>query len=38
VVQIIISGDTLQMGLNNLIKLAKEKTSNIIIIPPTIMN
>ena len=33
-----ITFDTVEMGLNNLIKLAKEKTSNIIIIPPTIMN
>lgn len=33
-----IDFDTIEKGLNNLIKTAKEKTNNIIIIPPTIMN
>ena len=33
-----ITFDTIEKGLNNLIKIAKEKTDNIIIIPPTIMN
>ena len=33
-----ISFDTVEKGLNNLVKTAKEKTNNIIIIPPTIMN
>ena len=33
-----ITFDTIEEGLNNLIKTAKEKTDNIIIIPPTIMN
>ena len=33
-----ITFDTIEIGLNNLIKIAKEKTDNIIIIPPTIMN
>ena len=33
-----ITFDTVEKGLNNLIKTAKEKTENIIIIPPTIMN
>ena len=33
-----ITFDTVEKGLNNLIKTAKEKTDNIIIIPPTIMN
>lgn len=33
-----ITFDTVEKGLNNLIKIAKEKTDNIIIIPPTIMN
>ena len=32
-----INFDTVEKGLNNLIKTAKEKTNNIIIIPPTIM-
>ena len=32
-----ITIDTVEKGLNNLIKTAKEKTNNIIIIPPTIM-
>ena len=32
-----ITFDTIENGLNNLIKIAKEKTNNIIIIPPTIM-
>ena len=33
-----ITFDTVDKGLNNLIKMAKEKTKNIIIIPPTILN
>ena len=33
-----ITFDTVEEGLNSLIKTAKEKTNNIIIIPPTIMN
>ena len=33
-----ITFDAIEEGLNNLIKAAKEKTNNIIIIPPTIMN
>lgn len=32
-----ITFDTVEKGLNNLIKTAKEKTKNIIIIPPTIL-
>ncbi|MBQ3642347.1 hypothetical protein II906_10565 [bacterium] len=32
-----ITFDTVEKGLNKLIKTAKEKTNNIIIIPPTIM-
>ena len=33
-----VTFDTVEKGLNNLIKMAKEKTNNIIIVPPTIMN
>lgn len=33
-----ITFDTVEKGLSNLIKTAKEKTNNILIIPPTIMN
>ena len=33
-----ITYDSIEEGLNNLIKIANEKTKNIIIIPPTIMN
>lgn len=33
-----ITFETVEKGLNNLIKTAKEKTKNIIIIPPTILN
>lgn len=33
-----ITFDEIKQGLNNLIKIAKEKTNNIIIIPPTILN
>ena len=32
-----ITFDTVEKGLNNLIKTAKEKTNNIIIIPPTVL-
>ena len=32
-----ITFDTVEKGLNNLINLAKEKTNNLIIVPPTIM-
>lgn len=32
-----ITFDTVEKGLNNLIKIAKEKTNNVIIIPPTIL-
>ena len=32
-----ITFDTIEKGLNTLIKIAKEKTDNIIIVPPTIM-
>ena len=32
-----ITFDTVENGLNNLIKMAKQKTNNIIIIPPTIL-
>lgn len=33
-----ITFDTVEKGLNNLIKIAKEKTKKIIVIPPTILN
>ena len=33
-----ITFDKIEKGLNNIIKTAKEKTNNIIIIPPTILN
>lgn len=33
-----ISFDVIEKGLENLIKIAKEKVNNIIIIPPTILN
>lgn len=33
-----ITYDSIEEGLNNLIKIANKKTKNIIIIPPTIMN
>ena len=33
-----VTFNIIEKGLNNLIKIAKKKTNNIIIIPPTIMN